>query len=266
MLCLTGSRQGAHLPEEKRKEYEKLMNTIIEKQNEFSKNLAEEKTELHFKEADLKGVPEVTMNGFRREGEDFIITMKYPDVIPILDHCDVENTRRIVQTTFNSRGGPKNLALLEDTVKLRQKAAVLLGYPDFPSYKLETEMAAKPENVKQFLTDLRVKLTARGKEEVKELEDLKRATGGEGPMQAWDYSYYMTLLKEKKYDVDEAAIQQYFPTEHVVKEMMHIYEEIFGLVFKEYVCVFVFCVLLFQCDECCDVKTVMSCDVLSVEL
>ena len=82
----------------------------------------------------------------------------------------------------------------------------------------------------------------------------------------------MTLLKEKKYDVDEAAIQQYFPTEHVVKEMMRIYEEIFGLVFKEYVCVFVFCVLLFQCDECCDVlsvdcdvKTVMSCDVLSVE-
>ena len=266
MLCLTGSRQGAHLPEEKRKEYEKLMNTIIEKQNEFSKNLAEEKTELHFKEADLKGVPEVTMNGFRREGEDFIITMKYPDVIPILDHCDVENTRRIVQTTFNSRGGPKNLALLEDTVKLRQKAAVLLGYPDFPSYKLETEMAAKPENVKQFLTDLRAKLTARGKEEVKELEDLKRATGGEGPMQAWDYSYYMTLLKEKKYDVDEAAIQQYFPTEHVVKEMMRIYEEIFGLVFKEYVWVFVFCGLLFQCDESCDVKTVMSCDVLSVEL
>ena len=104
-------------------------------------------------------------------------------------------------------------------------------------------MAAKPENVKQFLTDLRAKLTARGKEEVKELEDLKRATGGEGPMQAWDYSYYMTLLKEKKYDVDEAAIQQYFPTEHVVKEMMRIYEEIFGLVFKEYVCVlcFVFC-------------------------
>lgn len=63
VFCLTGSRQGAHLPEEKRKEYEKLMNTIIEKQNEFSKNLAEEKTELHFKEADLKGVPEVTMNG-----------------------------------------------------------------------------------------------------------------------------------------------------------------------------------------------------------
>ena len=62
----------------------------------------------------------------------------------------------------------------------------------------------------------------------------------------------MTLLKEKKYDVDEAAIQQYFPTEHVVKEMMHIYEEIFGLVFKEYVCV-----LLFQCDECCDVLSVM---------
>ena len=129
------SRQGAHLSEEKRKEYEQLMNTIIEKQNEFSKNLAEEKTELRFKEKDLKGVPETTMSGFRRDGEDFIVTMKYPDVMPIMDHCDVEETRRIVLTAFNSRGGPKNLALLEETIKLRQKAAVLLGYPDFPTYK-----------------------------------------------------------------------------------------------------------------------------------
>ena len=229
------SRQGAHLSEEKRKEYEQLMNTIIEKQNEFSKNLAEEKTELRFKEKDLKGVPETTMSGFRRDGEDFIVTMKYPDVMPIMDHCDVEETRRIVLTAFNSRGGPKNLALLEETIKLRQKAAVLLGYPDFPTYKLETEMAENPQNVKSFLTDLRAKLTERGKEEVRELTELKHQTGGEGSMQAWDFSYYMTLLKEKKFDVNEEEIQQYLPTEHVIKEMMKIYEEIFGLSFKEYV-------------------------------
>ena len=229
------SRQGAHLSEEKRKEYEQLMNTIIEKQNEFSKNLAEEKTELRFKEKDLKGVPETTMSGFRRDGEDFIVTMKYPDVMPIMDHCDVEETRRIVLTAFNSRGGPKNLALLEETIKLRQKAAVLLGYPDFPTYKLETEMAENPQNVKHFLTDLRAKLTERGKEEVRELTELKHQTGGEGSMQAWDFSYYMTLLKEKKFDVNEEEIQQYLPTEHVIKEMMKIYEEIFGLSFKEYV-------------------------------
>ena len=170
------SRQGAHLSEEKRKEYEQLMNTIIEKQNEFSKNLAEEKTELRFKEKDLKGVPETTMSGFRRDGEDFIVTMKYPDVMPIMDHCDVEETRRIVLTAFNSRGGPKNLALLEETIKLRQKAAVLLGYPDFPTYKLETEMAENPQNVKSFLTDLRAKLTERGKEEVPELPHNARNT------------------------------------------------------------------------------------------
>ena len=230
------SRQGAHLSEEKRKE------------NEFSKNLAEEKTELRFKEKDLKGVPETTMSGFRRDGEDFIVTMKYPDVMPIMDHCDVEETRRIVLTAFNSRGGPKNLALLEETIKLRQKAAVLLGYPDFPTYKLETEMAENPQNVKHFLTDLRAKLTERGKEEVRELTELKHQTGGEGSMQAWDFSYYMTLLKEKKFDVNEEEIQQYLPTEHVIREMMKIYEEIFGLSFKEYVFVrSALCVVLVCC-------------------
>ena len=38
-------------------------------------------------------------------------------------------------------------------------------------------------------------------------------------------------------DVDK--IKEYFPTEHVLSEMMQIYQEIFGFVFRKYV-VFVF--------------------------
>ena len=34
--------------------------------------------------------------------------------------------------------------------------------------------------------------------------------------------------------MDDSKIQEYFPTEHVVEEMMKLYQEIFGLVFKEY--------------------------------
>lgn len=33
--------------------------------------------------------------------------------------------------------------------------------------------------------------------------------------------------------MDDSKIQEYFPTEHVVEEMMKLYQEIFGLVFKE---------------------------------
>lgn len=34
--------------------------------------------------------------------------------------------------------------------------------------------------------------------------------------------------------IDDSKIQEYFPTEHVLTEMMSLYQEIFGLEFKEY--------------------------------
>ena len=35
--------------------------------------------------------------------------------------------------------------------------------------------------------------------------------------------------------IDDSKIQEYFPTEHVLNEMMKLYQEIFDLEFKEYI-------------------------------
>ena len=53
-------------------------------------------------------------------------------------------------------------------------------------------------------------------------------------MQPWDFNYYIKKLKEKLYHVDDNLIKEYFPTDHVVSEMLKIYQEIFGLKFNEY--------------------------------
>lgn len=209
------------------------MKKIIEKQNAFSQNLAEEKTELRFSKDQLKGVPANTMSTLGRDGEQYIVTMKYPDVIPVLQYCSVGDTRKEVMTAFNNRGGKVNLQLLEETIQLRKEAVKLLGYPDFPTYALENTMAETPQNVKHFLEDLRMKLTPSGLKEQAALTEFKNESGAKGSLEAWDYSYYMNSMKEKLYHVDDSKIQEYFPTDHVVNEMMKLYQEIFGLEFKE---------------------------------
>ena len=200
-MSLVYSRRGAHLPPETRSKYEEVMKRIIANENEFSKNLAEEKTELRFSADQLKGVPENTLATLGRDGDQYIITMKYPDVIPILQFCSVSETRKQVMTSFNNRGGPANLKLLEETICLRKEAVSILGYPDFPSYALENTMAEKPINVKEFLENLRSKLEASGKKEKEQLTQFKHESGETGEMEPWDYSYYMNGLKEKLYHV-----------------------------------------------------------------
>lgn len=177
------------------------MKRIIEKENAFSKNLAEEKTELRFSEDQLKGLPKNTLATLGRDGEKYIVTMKYPDVIPVLQFCSNSDTRKEVMTAFNSRGGVANLKLLEETIQLRKEAVKLLGYADFPSYALENTMAETPKNVKEFLEDLRSKLEASGKKENEQLLKFKHESGEEGKLETWDYSYYMNGLKEKLYHV-----------------------------------------------------------------
>ena len=177
------------------------MKSIIEKENTFSKNLAEEKTELYFTEDQLQGTPSNTLATLGRKDDKYIVTMKYPDVIPVLQFCSVSDTRKEVMTAFNNRGGQANLKLLEETIQLRKEAVKLLGYPDFPTYALENTMAETPSNVKNFLEDLRSRLEASGQKENEELTQFKHASGASGPLEAWDYSYYLHHRKEKLYHV-----------------------------------------------------------------
>ena len=62
-------------------------------------------------------------------------------------------------------------------------------------------MAKTPENIRSFLFDLYEKLKESGKKENAMLTEFKHECGEEGPLEPWDYSYYIMKLKEKLYHV-----------------------------------------------------------------
>ena len=113
--------------------------------------------------------------------------------------------------------------------------ALSLGYSSYSDYILEIRMAKDPVNVQNFEEELTLKLLKKGKEEYDLLQDLKRKETGDSNaiLESWDRSYYNNLLKEQQYQVDEEKIKEYFPTNHVVKVTMEIYQELLNLKFTQ---------------------------------
>lgn len=118
---------------------------------------------------------------------------------------------------------------------LRDEAARLLGYPNHAAFVLEERMAKTPETVNSFLEDLQKRLKSGAQKELERLKELKRhETGGcldTDDYYIWDQPYYHALMLERDFQLDQNVISEYFPLQACIAGMLHIVEELFGLVF-----------------------------------
>ena len=86
----------------------------------------------------------------------------------------VPETRKTIETAYQSRCMEENTKILEELIVLRQKKADLLGYENHAHYVLELRMAKSPKTVKDFLEGLATKLQplwAKEKEEILKLKE-----------------------------------------------------------------------------------------------
>ena len=163
--------------------------------------------------------------------------MKYPHFFPVTRKCNNPSTRLRMEKTYQSRCMKENTEILEEIVTLRQKEAKLLGYENHAAYIQEIRMAKNPETVKKFLGELAEKLQPLWEEEQKVLLEMKEAECKElglefsGKLDFWDFRYYMAMVEEKQYAVDQEKLKEYFPMEVVTAGLMDIYQKILGLKF-----------------------------------
>lgn len=210
----------------------------------FSVNLNEEQGGLWFTPKELEGVPKDMVPNLKQgEGENegkVWLTFKYPDLFPALKYVkDPEVRRKIFIANENKCN--KNVPLFKEAIVLRDEAARILGYPNHATFRIEDKMAKTPKTVDDFLGDLKTRLTPGGDEELKKLKELKHSDvesrgmtkQDDGNYYLWDNRFYDTLMLERDYQLDQETIAEYFPLETTIRGMLHIFEELFGLVFVE---------------------------------
>ncbi|KAF2403440.1 metallopeptidase [Trichodelitschia bisporula] len=238
-------RNGLGLPAgEKRDRFKAIKKKLSELSIEFSRTLNEENGGLWFTEEELDSVPkDLVATWPKGEGENagkVFMSFKYPDLFPTLKYATNSKTRQKVFVA-NENKCPSNVPLFKEAITLRDEAARLLGYNNHAEFRLEDKMAKVPKTVNDFLGDLRERLAPGGITEIKALLELKKAdleshaksSDYDGNYYLWDHRYYDRLMLEKNFALDQEKIAEYFPLDSTIRGMLHIFEELFGLVFVE---------------------------------
>eukprot|EP01128_Nolandella_sp_AFSM9_P007200 TRINITY_DN3885_c0_g1_i1.p1 TRINITY_DN3885_c0_g1~~TRINITY_DN3885_c0_g1_i1.p1 ORF type:complete len:676 (+),score=176.61 TRINITY_DN3885_c0_g1_i1:74-2029(+) len=230
-------RNGMGLEEEQKTKLKAVKTEISELCIKFQQNLNEDKTFVLFSEAELEGMPEDYLKGLDRDGDNYKVSLDYPQLFPLLKKGKKSSTRQKIDLAKEQQCNEANIPLLEKAVALRKIEAKLLGYESHAAYVLAVRMAKTPEKVMTFLKDLSVKMTPGLTKDIEGLLKLKKQeceeTGEEyvDTLFSYDYRYYHNMDLEKNYQVDETLVQQYFPLQHVVKALFEIYQEMLSLKF-----------------------------------
>ncbi|MEL5876423.1 M3 family metallopeptidase [Cereibacter sphaeroides] len=209
----------------------------------FSQNLLADERDwtMALAEEDLEGLPDFVIETARAAGAERgaggpIVTLNRSLIVPFLQFSPRRELRRRAYEAWVARGAngnaTDNRAVAAEILALRSERAQLLGYPDFASYKLETEMAKTPEAVRELLLRVWTPAKARAEADRAVLEAMMHRDGINGDLEPWDWRYYSEKRRAAEFDLDEAALKPYLPLERMIETAFDCARRLFGLEFR----------------------------------
>jgi peptidyl-dipeptidase Dcp len=237
---------GANLSEADKTELRKLNEEISSLSNAFNtKLLAATKTGAYVTtdKAALAGLSEARIAAAAQAAKDrkvegFVIllqnTTEQPDLVSLNDRT----TRQAIFERSWNRAERGDANDTRDTIahlaQLRAQKAKLLGFPSFAAWKLEDQMAKKPEAAMQFMDAIVPAATAKAAGEAKDIQAVIEVQKGGFQVQAYDWNFYAEQVRKARYDIDDAQVKPYFEIDNVLQNgVFYAANQLYGITFKE---------------------------------
>jgi len=233
-------RAGAGLDEAGRAHLEALDVEVAELEQQFSEHVLDATAafRMHIPADEggrLSGIPDDALARFAEraraeEKEGWILTLDYPSLEAVLKHADDRELRRTLHAAHLARGAAApldNRPLIQRILAIRQARARLLGYADYPDYRLETHMARTGERARAFVHELVERTRPSWTQDLAALRAQALELGLD-ELRPWDVSWVAEKLRKARYDLDEEALRPYFPLPRVLDGMFEIFRRVFG--------------------------------------
>ncbi|MFO1141049.1 MAG: M3 family metallopeptidase [Amaricoccus sp.] len=235
-------RAGARLEGDDRDRLKEVLQRLALLGTTFGQNvLADEKAwTLPLAEPDLEGLPGDLIAAMRQAAverglDGHVVTLSRSLIVPFLQLSPRRDLREKAFRAWIARGenggSTDNRAVVAEMLSLREERARLLGYPDFASFKLATEMAKTPDAVRDLLMAVWAPARAKAEADAQALEALMHAEGVNGELEPWDWRYYAAIRKAREHAFDDAALKPYLRLESVRDAAFEVAGKLFGLTF-----------------------------------
>ena len=245
-------RQGAKLDSKSKARLSQINAQLAGLFTQFSQNVLndEQLVTRVTNKSELQGLPESVVDAMSAAAKQYaadkdlqgeaapqwVINNTRSSMEPVLTYADNRPLREKVWKTYYSRGDngdeSDNNQIITAILKLRAERAKLLGYETHAHWRLEPQMAKKPDNAMRLMMQVWPKAVARVKEEVADMQAVANESGANITIEPWDYRFYAEKVRKAKYDLDFNEVKPYLQLEKLREGMMWAAEQIYGFEFK----------------------------------
>lgn len=239
---------GVNLADEKKAEYQKLVQASSELHTTFSNNLLDATQAFHCHITDvneLAGLPDSALALYQQLAEQndvsgYWITLDFPSYFPILTYADNRALREKLYHAYLTRAsetGPNagefdNTEVIKAIMGIRSELADLLGFSNYAELSLANKMAKSPQQVISFLDDLVAKSRPQGQQEFAELVTYAKTHLAMETLAPWDIAYVSEKLKQAEYAISQEQLRDYFPVPKVTEGLFEIAGQLFDIRFE----------------------------------
>ncbi len=236
---------GALLNEAQKGEIKRINGELSKAYTEFSKRvLADEETAIILTSADdLAGLPDSFKASLADEAKargqagKWAVKNTRSSMQPFLMYSTRRDLREKIYNAYINRGdnGDANdtNAIIASILKLRQERAVVLGFKNHATYRMDDTMAETPENATKLMMSVWPAARARVLEEVADMQAMADKEGAKIKIEGWDYRFYAEKVRKAKYDLDESEVKPYLELNNMVDAMFYAAGRLYDLQFKE---------------------------------
>jgi peptidyl-dipeptidase Dcp len=166
----------------------------------------------------------------------YAVTNTRSSMDPFLTSSTERELRKIVWSNYYSRGDNNdeydNKAIIAKILELRRERVELLGYSDYPTWRLQDRMAKNPANALQLMETVWPAAIARVAEEVADMQAIANQNGDQITIEPWDYRFYAEKVRRAKYNLNSEEVKQYLQLDKLTDAMHYVAGRLFNYAFN----------------------------------